>query len=320
MTNQVPDWLQNESAPVKVTEPDLTQQDPDPHLPGNGQRSPEVLAQAIAARMGDNKEAARDRLNLLSRISPVGETPGPFKGLIYGPKGVGKTVFCCRAKNCILIAAEPGQRSLMNHPELVRVPVLPVKSFNDLDEIAWAKREGDLDTWVADKYDVGPIITFVIDTASELAIKTASELLDKAWQKDPTRNRFMVSQAEYRVRNELFRRLTADYVDLGVNFILTAHETEVKDDETGRLYLRPDLSDTMATSIGGLVDLQGRLTLEEGDQEGEYIRVLQVHPTRRVDAKTRIGGLPLSIRNPSIQELMDASQRADARVLEGANS
>lgn len=305
MTDQVPSWM---ATP------------PDPNQPGVGGQPERAEVSAVltsAIRTG----MAPERLELLNRIAPVGEKPGPFKGLIYGPKGVGKTVFCCRAPNCILIAAEPGQRSLMNHPELLRVPVLPVKSFNDLDEVAWAKREGDLDTWAAEKFGLEePIVTFIIDTASELAVKTASELLDKAWLRDQTRNRFMVSQAEYRVRNELFRRLTADYVDLGVHFILTAHESEVKDESDGRLYLRPDLSDTMATSIGGLVDLQGRLTLEPGEKEGTYDRVLQVHPTRRVDAKTRIGGLPLTIRNPSIKDIIDASQRADVRVLEGASA
>lgn len=310
---EVPAWMQLPEQPAS-SEPE------DPHPPQPEQPtkvSPDAVITDAALRTG----MAPERMELLNRIAPVGDDPGPFKAVIYGPKGVGKTVFCCRARNCILIAAEPGQRSLMNHPELLKVPVLPIKSFNDMDEIAWAKREGDLDTWVAQKYGVGPIETFIIDTASELAVKTASELLDKAWMKDQTRNRFMVSQAEYRVRNELFRRLTADYVDLGVNFILTAHETEVKDETDGRLYLRPDFSDTMATSIGGLVDLQGRLSLEQGDKEGEYVRVLQVHPTRRVDAKTRIGGLPLMIRNPSIQEIMDASQKAAVtETLEGATA
>lgn len=297
MSNQVPSWMQDEQpAPQPETPP------PEPSIE--------------AERPTPTR--SKDRLELLNRIHPVEEDSGPFKGLIYGPKGVGKTVFCCRARNCILIAAEPGQKSLNNHPDLRRTPVLPVKSFNDLDEIAWAKLDGDLDSWAWDKFKVGPIITFIIDTTSELANKTASELLDKAYAADQRRNRFMISQAEYRVRNELFRRLTADYVNLGVNFIMTAHETESKDEETGRLYLRPDLSDTMANSIGGLVDLQGRLTLDEGEKEGMYVRRLQVHPTRRVDAKTRIGGLPLFIDNPDINDIMDASQRAVEQMSKGA--
>jgi hypothetical protein len=304
MTDQLPAWMQGEPdlAAATVGGP-LVKDDPHPPI-----------------QVPQPTQLAPERFELLNRLALVETDSGPFKALIYGPKGVGKTVFCCRAPNCILIAAEPGQKSLNNHPELRQTPVLPVKSFNDLDEIAWAKREGDLDRWVQEKFGKPPIVTFIIDTASELAIKTASELLDKAWARDQTRNRFMVSQAEYRVRNELFRRLTADYVDLGVNFILTAHESEVKDEADGRLYLRPDLSDTMAASIGGLVDLQGRLTLEDGPTEGTYERVLQVHPTRRVDAKTRIGGLPLAIRNPSIQALIDASQRADVKVPEGATA
>jgi hypothetical protein len=308
--NDVPTWMEGQPQPSAP-------EDPHPPQPAVSIQAPQPAAQAPPANA---TAMAPERMELLNRISPVSDNPGPFKALIYGPKGVGKTVFCCRAPRCILIAAEPGQRSLLNHPELRNTPVLPVKSFNDLDEIAWAKREGDLDQWLAQRYGwTEPVITFIIDTVSEMAIKTASELLDKAWLKDQNRNRFMVSQAEYRVRNELFRRLTADYVDLGVNFILTAHESEVKDESTGSLFLRPDLSDAMAGSIGGLVDVQGRLTLEEGEG-GNYVRRLQVHPTRRVDAKTRIGGLPIYVENPSIEALITAGQGADGRVLEGASA
>lgn len=305
----IPSWMQ-EQTPAPP-EPNGEAPPPEPQPPEQA-----TVEQAYGPALVTN--ATPERLELLERINVVSSDPGAFKALIYGPKGVGKTVFCCRARNCILIAAEPGQRSLLNHPELRRVPVLPVRSFNDLDEIAWAKREGDLDRWAKAKFGIERIETFVIDTVSEMSNRTASELLDKAWAQDQRRNRFMVSQAEYRVRNELFRRLTADYVDLGINFILTAHETEFKDEAEGRMYLRPDLSDAMAGSLGGLVDLQARLTVEVSE-EGRVTRYLQVHPTRRVDAKTRIGGLPILIQEPNIQGLIDAGRVADeSRVPEGA--
>ncbi len=248
-----------------------------------------------------------ERADLLSRIAPVSDNPGPFKALIYGPKGAGKTVFCGRAKNCILLDTENGRKSMKNHSDTRRVPILDVKSFNDMDEIAWAYREGDLQRWCLTNYGMLSVDTFVVDTISQLAQDAASALLDKAVTKNPNRDPFYVSEAEYKVRNELFKRMTAEWSDLGVNFIFTAHRTEVKDGNDGRLFYRPSVSATMAESLGGLVDLQGYLTCDETEEPGVYVRHLQVHPTRRVDAKTRVGGLPPVMENPDINELIAAN-------------
>lgn len=237
------------------------------------------------------------RKELLDRIGPASQNIGPARFLIYGPKGAGKTVFCARAKDCLVLDTEDSRRSIMNHPELANVPVLPVKHFNDMDEVGWAIKEGDL-----------TCKTLIVDTMDKLADDTVSYLLDKAVAaSNGARDPFAASQAEYRVRNELFKRLTADWSGLGVNLVFTAHVTEVKEESSGTLRLRPSLSGAMSDSMGGYVTLQGYLTLEEADDVTKWgTPHLQVHPSRRVDAKTRIGGLPRTIDNPSIQDLIDA--------------
>lgn len=257
--------------------------------------------------MVDATKMTDSRRELFSRISPVDENPGPAKLLIYGPKGAGKTVFCARAKDCIVLDTENGRRALLNHAELRKVPVLRVASFNDMDEIAWAFREGDLQKYVLEKYGQLSVKTFVIDTLDVLADKAASALLDRAVAKNPARDPYLVSEAEYKTRNELFKRLTQDWANLGVNLIFTAHRMDDKD-QNARMFYRPALSGTMAGSMGGFVDLQGYLTADETDTEGVYVRHLQVHPTRTVDAKTRIGNLPVVIDNPDINQLIEANQ------------
>ena len=249
-----------------------------------------------------------ERAQFLSRIAPVGDNPGPFKGLIYGYKGVGKTTLCAGGPGVVLIDTENGRRSMMNHPELSKVPILDVHSWNDVDELAWAYRDGDLQKYLLEKYGVLKVQTFVIDTVSALAGATARELLAKEVERNTNRNPFLISQSEYKIRNELFTRLLTDWVTLGVNIVLTAHVTEVKDESDGHLYLRPSVSDTMADFLGGFVDLQGFMSITEGERAGEYVRHLQVHPTRRVDAKTRIGGLPPVIDNPNLSDLIMANQ------------
>lgn len=244
--------------------------------------------------MTPEEQAARK--DILARIKKARDDLGRFRALIYGPKGSGKTVFCARAtKKTLVLDTEESRRSLLNHEDTQDVMVLPVKHFNDLDAIEWAIRDGDIDC-----------DTVVVDTLDKLADDLVTILLDKAVAANPARDRFAASQAEYRVRSELFKRLASSWATLPINLIFTAHSKEVKDESTGKLLIRPSLGDALSDLMGGFVVVQGYLVLEEGDEPGKEKRTLQVHPGKRVDAKSRIGGLPRIISNPSMPALIRA--------------
>lgn len=235
------------------------------------------------------------RVQLLARIQPAHKNIGPFRAFIYGPKGAGKTVLCARADDPVVLDVEDSKRSLLNHPDTRNVRCFPVEHFNDMDDIGWAIKDGDL-----------KCKTLIIDGFDKLADDTVTYLLDKAVKDSKgARDPFAASQMEYRVRNELFKRLTSDWVNLGVNLIFIAHSQEVKDD-AGRILIRPNLSDKMADFMGGYVVLMGYYSAIEAEDINKTKRLLQVHPSRRIDAKTRIGGLPRIIENPSIQSLINA--------------
>lgn len=238
-----------------------------------------------------------DAANLLSRIKPA-NAPRPIKMLIYGMPGVGKTVFAAGAPKPLFVDAEHGTRSLLNHPELKDIPVLPLSNFNEVDALFWQLKAGEL----PDRE------TIVIDSISELQKRNMDQLLDIASERDRNRNKFLPLQQDYHMNTEVLRRLVVSYRDLDRNLIVTAHVTESQDDSTGIMVVRPAVTPKLANTLEGIFDVVGYMTLEHTAQGPK--RKLQIMPDRRVKAKTRVGGLPAVIENPTFAMFQEANARA----------
>lgn len=258
-----------------------------------------ALEQAIIATEDVEPVAAVKPATILSRIAPIKERPPYVKTLIHALPGVGKTVFAAGAPKPLLIDTEHGAISLLNHPNLATVPVLNVESFNDLNDIFWElKQEEDNPNRTYD--------TIVIDTISELQRKNLDEVLDKAVLKDPERSLFLPFQMDYKINTEAMRRLVTSFRDLKYNLVITSHTLEVQDEATGALMWRPAVTPKLAQTLEGVFDIIGYMTMEINESTGEVTRYLQVAPSRRIKAKTRIGGLPSILENPTFQILLDA--------------
>lgn len=236
------------------------------------------------------------REDLLGRIGSA-DDPGPLKASIFGPEGVGKTVWCCRAENCFLIDVEKGRRSIANHPELMKSMkdrILKVRSFNDMDECVWAIREGDIQERIQ-----GPIDTIIIDTLSTLVPNTTDQVMDKVVSEHQNRNVHQPSQAERVLVNSLVRKMAIAFTDLEQNLIIVSHQDWVKDEETGRMVIGPNLPPKIGQTVRSLVDFQGRMTAED-QGNGVYVRWMQAHPTKGVLVKCRIGNVPVNFNSEDI--------------------
>lgn len=238
--------------------------------------------------------------SIFDRISTVAERPDNLKCLIYGLPGVGKSVFAAKFPNPLILDSEHGTRSLVNHPELAEVRVLPINSFSDVEQVFWELRKGDSDIAKWTK-------TVVIDSISELQKRQLDEMLTQAAKTDSRRNVNLPYQQDYLVNTNALRRMTFAFRDLDINFVITAHSIEEKDDSTGVLFIRPDVTPKLARTLEGVMDVMGFLSIDYS-QDGKAVRKLQVHPERRVKAKTRVGGLPASIINPEPSMLLEANR------------
>lgn len=241
---------------------------------------------------------------LLSKIAPVRERPPNTKSVIFGPPGSGKTVFACKAPSPLLLDVENGALSLLNHPELRDTPRLDVKGAEGLEDFVLDARSNPAD------YE--DFQTLIVDTISELQDQGLTDILRS---KTDTRQGagqsiYAAQQFDYKENTEHLRRIFLSLCELGKDVIFLAHVAEIKDDSTGKLYTRPQLSPKLAGTVRGLVDIQGYLTAEyvraKGDEPAHIRRLLQLVESGTIQAKTRVGGLPPIIEDPTYDMILNA--------------
>lgn len=228
---------------------------------------------------------------LMARISPVASAPKRRKVLVYGEPGTGKTVFAASAPSPLIVDVERGTMSLLNHDEYRDTAVLEFRSVAQLELLIGKLAEGALP-----EYE-----TIVIDSFSELQKRDLDDILAAAAKQDASRNKFLPTGPDYNINTEHMRRIASSLRDLDRNVIVTCHVKEEKDDSTGRLLVRPNLTPKLAGTMAGIFDVVGYMTINGSGENAK--RTLQVHPTNKVTAKTRIGGLPPVIEEPTFTTL-----------------
>lgn len=230
--------------------------------------------------------------DLLSKIQTVEEWSPRVNIGIYGDPGGGKTVLACTAPKPLLIDVERGALSLKNHPELSGTKVLPINSFQEIDQVVGLLKNNK----------IPDVETVIIDTGSELQMRHLSEHVKVQAAKDSNRSKFLALGKDYQENTEVMRRTFSAFRDLPYHLVIICHTVEQTDGETGMMFKRPALSPKVAGTFLGIMDLIGYLTFDA--ESGN--RNLQVMPTVRVQAKTRIGGLPPVMVNPTFNDIVAA--------------
>ena len=279
MTETIDDLLGEGTTPaVEVTEPVLTQEQPT-------EAAPEFAA--AVAEADDILDA------LMARIGTAETTNQYLRVMLYGPPGVRKTTFSAGSPRPLIYEVDAGgSKSLLNHPDLRNTPVLPFKSMNQCEVLIQKLGENNKLSETVD--------TLVIDTFSELQIKDLDRIVQDAAAKDASRNKFLPIGPDYNINTEHMRQIADNLRNLPKHVIITCHVKEEKDDSTGRVLIRPNLTPKLARTMAGMFDVVGYMNVD-GDNW-----TLQVHPTTSVSAKTRLGGLPPVINDPTFQMLLDA--------------
>lgn len=238
---------------------------------------------------------------LLRNIQPVRERAPNTKTVIFGPPGCGKTVFACRAPKPLLLDVENGALSLLNHEDLRDTPRLDVNGAKGLEEFVMDARQN--------AEDYADFNTFIVDTVSELQDQALSDILRRKNAIDSQRNAYAAQQLDYKENTEHLRRIFIGLVELGKDVIFLAHVAEIKDEGSGRILTRPQLSPKLAGTMRGLVDIQGYLYADMDKKTGDITRTLQLAEGGTVQAKTRIGGLPPIIEDPTYDMILNAHRK-----------
>jgi phage nucleotide-binding protein len=234
---------------------------------------------------------------LLDSIAPVGTQSKWTKVLLYGDLGVGKTVWAADSPAPLLVAIENGAKSLLNHESTRDVEVMEYRSVKQVEALAAKLQEGKLE-----KFD-----TIILDTFSELSRLVLDRHLEEQHRLYPDKSLYTPQGKDYQNNGEHMRRIAAAFRDVPRNVIFTSHEKEDKNEETGAVFLRPDLAPKVAKTLGGYVDLVGRMTSNMGEDADSFESEVRIRPTNRIMAKTRIKTLPTVLKNSTFMDVHKAN-------------
>lgn len=246
--------------------------------------------------MSEASEHKRRLKEMAEDLEMVTEKIPRFKGMIYGPQGAGKTVFAVGLaqqllkgtdKTIVYVDTSEGWVSLRNHPSLMKnVKLVRYRGYEYLETLIYA-----LKNKVAPFDNVGAMVwdevNRMVDRDTEIVFKARANNQSGVpeWPD--------YYKALQRVRNLthfLYR------MDPDVHLIMISHEKDKKNDQGAVILTYPSISPRINEELGGDLHVIGRLktkTVKGSDGMPQFTRELQVHPTSRVVAKTRVGGLPV---------------------------
>lgn len=236
-------------------------------------------------------------VSILDNAQPAGEATKHLKMLIYGEGGTGKTVFGATGPNPFILAIERnGAKSLLNHSELARTPVLKITTYAQFVE-AYKEFRGGTD----------PYETIVIDSLTALASLWFDEFLRNAAAKNPdTRDINTPQLQDYQPLSQALRRALQAYCDLDKHVIILAQEeydTIEKELKGGQRYYAPAVTPKLQKTVFEMVDIVARLA-NVNDLPSETFRVeMQTVPSRTVKARSRVT-VPAVIENPTFSDFL----------------
>lgn len=153
--------------------------------------------------------------------------------------------------------------------------------------------------------------TVVIDSLTEVQRRSLDRIVDaRTGQANPgsitkgvkfENNRTTLQ--DYGDNTQQMRKLVRAFRDLDVNVIFTALETEVQDELTGKVLVRPALTDKLWQDVNGYVDIVARMFTATKDKQVE--RKIAFQPYGNYTAKDRTGALGMGMTDATVKQIVD---------------
>lgn len=179
--------------------------------------------------------------------------------LVYGDSGVGKTVLCGTAPNCLLATSEPGAKAAKRQGSTAKLKRLTV--WQDAWDLLHGLQDGD------PQYE--PFDWIAVDTATTLQEKHLKAIVRDEHASNPARDRY-VPQIQDRQKWHLeFKDWIVQMVDVPKNMIFTAHAMWKEQEQDGEDICLPSFQGMgyqVANYICGHMDAVGYMAtiLPEG--------------------------------------------------------
>lgn len=240
---------------------------------------------------------------LLDSMQDLEDATANAKVLIYGESGVGKTVAAVQIaqeitpadKRILYLDAVEGWVSLLNHKGLTqRTTRMVYLGRSQIDSIVDQIKEGN------EKFT--QFGTIILDELSTMSKNDLDRVLAARSAKDKGKDPDVPTQPDFFSNTERMRRTSVGLLKLPVNIILVSHLREDKDQRTGAVFTRPafmpKFSETLRENVHVVAYMTADERLDEESSSVQYKRHLQVHPTKVIVAKSRVGGLATQVTVP----------------------
>lgn len=218
-----------------------------------------------------------------------------FLGMLYGPPGTGKTTLAMLLAqklrgdgNVLYLDSSDGWVSLRNIPALMKnTSRFPIESSAELPALANAllKREKGYE-----KFTV-----VVIDEISSLANEVLESVVREATGTPADQELPDIEGRHYLPMTRIMSSIVGQFHKVpGLHVVLVAHDRE-KVDHRKVTVVSPSFSPLLLKELQRRMHVTAYVTAEAKNVGGEltYVREVQSQPTKLVEAKSRIGGIPV---------------------------
>lgn len=241
-----------------------------------------------------------DYSGIAERIVPAADAEPHVKVLVYGRNGKGKTRFGATGPNPLIIDInEKGTRSVRRS----NAEVMPVKTWQDIGNTYWFLKHGD------HEYE-----TVVIDTLTSMHALCLRFVMKDNARLDPSKEPDTPSKRDWGRAGKLMERWLYAYRNLPMHVIFLAQERVLREEETGEVELvTVDLPAGARSMALGSVEVIGRVfRRERRTKRGKkkistWETLMLVGDHELYDSKDRTGALPRIMRQPTMEQIIEAS-------------
>lgn len=247
-------------------------------------------------------------------IISLEDTDESINMLVYGPSGVGKTVFAGSAKKVLFLAAEAGTVSAKRQKS--KADVWPIHSWEDIEAAySWLydseeDEEGHGYDWV------------VIDSVTQMQQLALRSILDNAVAENAQRDPDIPAIQDHQKWQNMFKRFIGAFCDLEVNVLFTALVRN-EEDEEGEQFVTPDIQGKgyqMSQAVCGMMSCYGFMSIKrksvkgaDGEKKIKRVRRITWQDTGVIRGKDRYDVLAPYTEDKTLQEITDMIYASDEK-------
>lgn len=257
-------------------------------------------------------------------IIKLEDTDESINLLVYGPSGVGKTVFGGSANRVLFLAVESGTVSAKRQGS--KADVWPITTWEDLEAAySWLYDHEDPD----DPDDHHGYDWVVIDSLTQMQQIALRAILDAAVSENGNRDLDIPAIQDHQKWQNMFKRFVLGFCDLEVNVLFTALVRN-EEDEEGEQFVTPDIQGKgyqMSQAICGMMSAYGFMQIKrkkvkgaDGESKIKRVRRITWQDTGVIRGKDRYDVLAPFTEDKTLQEVTDLINAEPAKKTKSKKS